>query len=87
MKEERFGELLARVVVGGTDRAGSGTGPVVVLMHGFGAPGYDLWVWLPRSTFQTTRDLYFRKRRPLSVERTARAAPGGRSTWKPFSAR
>ncbi|MBK8172066.1 MAG: esterase [Sandaracinaceae bacterium] len=41
MKEERFGGLLARVV-GGTDRAGSGTGPVVVLMHGFGAPGYDL---------------------------------------------
>lgn len=41
MKEERFGGLLARVT-GGTDQQGGGTGNVVVLMHGFGAPGHDL---------------------------------------------
>ncbi len=29
-------------VVGGTDREGGGTGPLVVLLHGFGAPGDDL---------------------------------------------
>jgi phospholipase/carboxylesterase len=29
-------------IAGGTDREGSGPGPVVVLLHGFGAPGDDL---------------------------------------------
>lgn len=29
-------------IVGGVDGQGGGTGPVVVLMHGFGAPGDDL---------------------------------------------
>ncbi|MEO8877496.1 MAG: hypothetical protein ABI461_18015, partial [Polyangiaceae bacterium] len=33
---------LKAVVTGGTDREGGGDGPVVVLMHGFGAPGGDL---------------------------------------------
>src|SRR5688572_886129 len=27
------------VLAGGTDRAGGGSGPLVVLLHGFGAPG------------------------------------------------
>ncbi len=36
-----IGKLSARVV-GGDDRQGGGTGPVVVLLHGFGAPGSDL---------------------------------------------
>jgi phospholipase/carboxylesterase len=36
-----FGGLEARVV-GGTDGRGGGDGPVVVLLHGFGAPGDDL---------------------------------------------
>jgi phospholipase/carboxylesterase len=30
------------VLTGGTDREGGGTGPLVVLMHGYGAPGDDL---------------------------------------------
>jgi phospholipase/carboxylesterase len=30
------------VLTGGIDREGGGTGPLVVLMHGFGAPGDDL---------------------------------------------
>ena len=30
------------VITGGQDREGGGTGPVVMLLHGFGAPGDDL---------------------------------------------
>lgn len=37
----RLGELDARIT-GGTDGQGGGDGPVVVLLHGFGAPGHDL---------------------------------------------
>jgi phospholipase/carboxylesterase len=29
-------------ITGGTDREGGGSGPVIVLLHGFGAPGDDL---------------------------------------------
>lgn len=41
MRTERFGELRVRLV-GGSDGAGGGEGPLVVLLHGFGAPGTDL---------------------------------------------
>jgi phospholipase/carboxylesterase len=41
MREVQLGTLKARIA-GGTDREGGGTGPVVVLMHGYGAPGTDL---------------------------------------------
>ena len=41
MKELKLGTLNARIA-GGTDREGGGTGPVVILMHGYGAPGTDL---------------------------------------------
>lgn len=41
MKRQRFGDLDS-VVAGGTDGRGGGSGPVVVLLHGFGAPGEDL---------------------------------------------
>jgi phospholipase/carboxylesterase len=41
MRKERLGELSARLT-GGVDGLGSGDGPVVVLLHGFGAPGDDL---------------------------------------------
>ena len=41
MRTERFGELTVRLV-GGDDGRGSGDGPLVVLLHGFGAPGTDL---------------------------------------------
>lgn len=33
---------LETTITGGPDRAGGGNGPVVVLLHGFGAPGNDL---------------------------------------------
>ena len=41
MRQERFGSLSVRMT-GGTDGKGGGNGPVVVLLHGFGAPGNDL---------------------------------------------
>lgn len=41
MRKEILGGLTARIT-GGTDGSGGGEGPVVVLMHGFGAPGDDL---------------------------------------------
>ena len=41
MREERFNGITVRLT-GGEDREGGGEGPLVVLMHGFGAPGTDL---------------------------------------------
>src|SRR5438552_9103782 len=41
MKKVTPGGLDA-VLTGGTDREGGGEGPLVVLLHGFGAPGDDL---------------------------------------------
>jgi phospholipase/carboxylesterase len=43
MREEFLGGLRTRLT-GGTDRNGGGHGPVVILLHGFGAPGDDLVV-------------------------------------------
>lgn len=48
MRLERLGGLEVRLT-GGTDGKGGGHGPVVVLLHGFGAPGDDLvalWEYL-----------------------------------------
>jgi phospholipase/carboxylesterase len=41
MREEIVGGLKIRLT-GGTDGRGGGNGPVVILLHGFGAPGDDL---------------------------------------------
>ena len=41
MRQERFGGLSVRMT-GGTDGKGGGSGPAVILLHGFGAPGDDL---------------------------------------------
>ena len=41
MREERLAGLQT-VITGGTDGVGGGDGPVVVLLHGFGAPGAAL---------------------------------------------
>jgi phospholipase/carboxylesterase len=49
MRQELLGELTVRIT-GGTDREGGGDGPLVVLLHGYGAPGDDLvplWRVLP----------------------------------------
>jgi phospholipase/carboxylesterase len=41
MREEQLGGLKTRVT-GGRDGKGGGQGPLVILLHGFGAPGDDL---------------------------------------------
>lgn len=41
MRTEKLGGLTVRIT-GGTDGKGGGHGPVVILLHGFGAPGDDL---------------------------------------------
>lgn len=41
MRIDKIGGLTTRLT-GGTDGAGGGNGPVVILLHGFGAPGDDL---------------------------------------------
>jgi phospholipase/carboxylesterase len=41
MKQDKLGGLIVRLT-GGTDGRGGGRGPLVVLFHGFGAPGDDL---------------------------------------------
>ena len=41
MKEEHLGKLKVRLV-GGIDGQGGGHGPIVILLHGYGAPGDDL---------------------------------------------
>jgi phospholipase/carboxylesterase len=41
MRRDKVGGLDVRIT-GGTDRLGGGSGPVVILLHGFGAPGDDL---------------------------------------------
>jgi phospholipase/carboxylesterase len=54
MREELVGGLKIRLT-GGTDGRGGGNGPVVMLLHGFGAPGDDLvpladWLAVPNGT-------------------------------------
>jgi phospholipase/carboxylesterase len=76
MREARFGGLQARVC-GGTDRDGGGDGPVVVLLHGFGAPGDDLvslWRVLPVPA--GTRFVF--PQAPLAL---AAQYMGGRAWW------
>src|SRR5438874_9441645 len=46
MKRRKLGPLEA-VVTGGEDGDGGGDGPIVVLVHGFGAPGDDLVALVP----------------------------------------
>jgi phospholipase/carboxylesterase len=41
MRVAQLGDLTVRLS-GGTDGKGGGNGPVVILLHGFGAPGNDL---------------------------------------------
>ena len=41
MRQTSMGGLTVRIT-GGTDREGGGDGPVVVMLHGYGAPGDDL---------------------------------------------
>lgn len=65
-------------LAGGTDREGGGGGPLVVLLHGYGAPGEDL-VPLQR-VLDVPRDVRFAfPAAPL--EPSELAAYGGRAWW------
>src|SRR4051794_4733929 len=73
MREVQLGTLKARIA-GGTDREGGGTGPVVVLMHGFGAPGTDLVpLWRELSVPSSVRFVF--PEAPLD------SGFGGRAWW------
>ncbi len=56
MREVTWGGLDC-IVTGGSDRQGGGDGPVVVLLHGFGAPGDDLVSLAP--AFRTPREVRY----------------------------
>ncbi len=73
MKELKVGALRARLC-GGVDREGGGSGPVVVLMHGYGAPGTDL-VPLWRE-LEVSRDVRF-----VFPEAPLDLGFGGRAWW------
>jgi phospholipase/carboxylesterase len=73
MREVQLGALRARIA-GGTDRDGGGTGPVVVLLHGYGAPGTDLVpLWRELSVPQAVRFVF--PEAPLEL------GFGGRAWW------
>jgi phospholipase/carboxylesterase len=77
MRLTRFGDLEARVT-GGTDGDGGGNGPVVVLLHGFGAPGDDLVaLWRSIDAPRGTRFVF-----PQAPVDLGPQYLGGRAWWK-----
>lgn len=73
MRELELGTLKARIA-GGTDREGGGAGPVVVLLHGYGAPGTDLVpLWRELKVPQDVRFVF--PEAPLELDF------GGRAWW------
>ena len=77
MRAETFGGLEC-VVTGGSDRQGGGDGPVVVLLHGFGAPGTDLvGLWRVLGVPRETRFVF-----PAAPLRLGGMYGDGRAWWK-----
>jgi phospholipase/carboxylesterase len=76
MREVKLGGLDA-VVTGGPDREGGGDGPVVVLLHGFGAPGDDLVpLWRVLDVPRAVRFVF-----PAAPVLLGREFGGGRAWW------
>jgi phospholipase/carboxylesterase len=76
MKRMKLGTLEARVT-GGTDGDGGGDGPLVVLLHGFGAPGDDLvGLWRALAAPRGTRYVF-----PEAPVDLGPASGGGRAWW------
>jgi phospholipase/carboxylesterase len=69
---------LSVLLTGGTDREGGGDGPLIVLLHGFGAPGDDLApLWRVIDVPTGTRWAF--PAAPLALEGTGYG--GGRAWW------
>lgn len=76
MRQERWGGLSVQIV-GGTDGKGAGDGPVVVLLHGFGAPGDDLVpLWRMIKGAPNTRFVF-----PAAPLELPYQYAGGRAWW------
>jgi phospholipase/carboxylesterase len=80
MREQQFGELTVRVT-GGRDLEGAGDGPLIVLLHGFGAPGTDLVpLWRQLNVPHEVRFAF--PEAPLDLARIAGPGyAGGRAWW------
>jgi phospholipase/carboxylesterase len=77
MRHTRLGGLDVRIT-GGTDGDGAGEGPVVILLHGFGAPGNDLVdLWRRLAAPRGTR--YVFPEGPIAL---GPAYGGGRAWWR-----
>jgi phospholipase/carboxylesterase len=73
-------EGLRVVLTGGADREGGGTGPLVVLMHGFGAPGTDLVpLWRQLAVPGDVRFAF--PEAPLDLAELAGSAYAGARAW------
>jgi phospholipase/carboxylesterase len=79
MKLRKLGDLDAHVF-GGTDREGGGSGPVMVLLHGFGAPGTDL-VPLYRQAAAPPEVRFVFPMAPLVLDSSAPPALAPRAFW------
>src|SRR5258708_1440240 len=76
MKQAKLGTLHARIT-GGVDGDGGGDGPLVVLLHGFGAPGDDLvGLWRALAAPRGTRYVF-----PEAPVDLGPAYAGGRAWW------
>jgi phospholipase/carboxylesterase len=76
MKYTKLGTLDARIT-GGTDGDGGGDGPLVILLHGFGAPGDDLvGLWRAIAAPRGTRYVF-----PEAPVDLGPAYAGGRAWW------
>ena len=64
-------------ITGGPDREGGGNGPVIILLHGFGAPGDDLVsLWRMLRVPDDVRFVF-----PVAPLRLDDGLPGGRAWW------
>ncbi len=76
MRVHTYGGLDVQMV-GGPDREGGGNGPVVILLHGFGAPGYDLVsLWRMLRVPDTVRFVF-----PVAPLKLEDGLPDGRAWW------
>ena len=76
MRLETYGGLQVHVV-GGPDREGGGNGPIVILLHGFGAPGDDLVsLWRTLRVPDTVRFVF-----PVAPLKLDGGLPDGRAWW------